>query len=106
MRRRNVRVEEENCYKKWTNEEDALLVRQVRAFPQNLSRCFLIVAESTGRSQKAVQAHWYTKVSKKPENMCFFTASPKHVSKNRKNGMGVSTTESLWRRLIRLISNI
>lgn len=106
MSRRNSRVVAESSYKKWSNEEDALLVRQVRAFPQNLSRCFLLVAESTGRSQKAVQAHWYTKVSKKPENMCFFTASPKHVSKNRKNGMGIATSESLWRRLLRVICNI
>lgn len=43
--------------KKWTAEEEALLLRQVRAFPQNLNKCFVIVSESTGRSKSAVANH-------------------------------------------------
>lgn len=51
--------------RKWTEEEEELLLRQVRAFPQNLKKCFLIVSEITDRSPKAVTAHWYTVTSKK-----------------------------------------
>jgi hypothetical protein len=40
-----------------------------------------MVAEQTGRTEGAVANRWYTKVSKTPGNVCFFTASPKHVSK-------------------------
>lgn len=92
--------------KKWTTEEEALLLRQVRAFPQNLSKCFVIVSESTGRSKSAVANHWYTVVSKKPNATCFFTASPKHVSKNRKNGEGVESNRSIWQRLMTIIRNM
>lgn len=92
--------------KRWTRREDERLLRQVKAFPQNLHRCFMIVAEELDRTEGAVANHWYSVVSKKDENMCFFTASPKHVSKNRKNGMGVATNNSLWRRLLSVLRSI
>lgn len=92
--------------KKWTEEEDQLLLRQVRAFPQNLSKCFLIVAESTDRTPQAVCYHWYNVTSKRPDAICFFTASEKHISKNRKNGVGVESTRSIWQRLMHIIRNL
>lgn len=90
--------------RKWTNEEDDRLLRQVRSFPQNLHKCFLIVSEEINRSEKAVAAHWYTSLSKRPEALCFFTASEKHISKNRKNGMGEESSQSIWRRLLNVIN--
>ena len=92
--------------KRWNQSEDQMLLRYVKARPQNLHKCFLMVAEQTGRTEAAVAARWYTKVSKDPGNVCFFTASPKHVSKNRKNGMGTETNGSIWRRLMAVIRNI
>ena len=92
--------------KRWTADEEKRLVRQVRVFPQNLHKCFMIVAEEIDRTESAVANHWYTKVSKKPENMCFFTASPKHVSKNRKNGMGDEIGTSIWRRFLNILRNL
>jgi len=90
--------------RKWTADEDQKLLDQVRAFPQNLHKCFVIVAEEVDRTPLAVANHWYTKVSRQPEALCFFTASPRHVSKNRKNGMGVQTTTSIWRKFMRIIN--
>ena len=92
--------------KKWSQSEDQRLLRQVKAFPQNLHKCFIIVAEELGRTEGAVATRWYTVVSKDPKNMCFFTASPKHVSKNRKNGMGNAISRSLWSRLVALIKRV
>ena len=106
MRRNGRVVNRERRTSRWTEDEDQMLLRQVRAFPQNLHRCFLMVSESTGRTEKAVQAHWYTVVSKRPDAMCFFTASPRHVSKNRKNGMGVESNSSIWRRLMAIIKGL
>jgi hypothetical protein len=92
--------------RRWTRQEDDRLLRQVRTFPQNLHRCFVIVAEETGRTEGAVANHWYTVVSKKPEALCFFTASPRHVSKNRKNGMGTTSNGNIWRRLLAVIRGL
>lgn len=98
-------METETNRRKWTEDEDQRLLQQVRAFPQNLNKCFIIVAEVTGRSKGAVANRWYTKVSKDPANTCFFTASPKHISRNRKNGKGVESSRSIWQRLLNVIRN-
>ena len=99
-------VQEIRMNKKWTRSEDLRLLRQVQTFPQNLSRCFMIVAEELGRTKSGVAGRWYQFVSKDPANTCFFTASPKHVSKNRKNGMGEESNSSIWRRLMAIIRNL
>lgn len=93
-------------YRKWTAEEEDRLLQQVKLFPQNLNKCFKIVSEVIGRSPEAVANHWYTVVSKRPNTTCFFTASPKHISKNRKNGLGIKSNRSVWRRLLSVIINI
>lgn len=101
----------ENLNRKWTSHEDTLLLRYVRNYPHNLHRCFLLVSEQLTdegfpRTPTAVQAHWYSVLSKKPDVLCFFTASAKHVSKNRKNGMGTESNASIWRRLLNVIRNL
>jgi hypothetical protein len=100
-------TQQENRFnKRWTLAEDERLARQVKAFPQNLHKCFLMVAEELGRTESAVAGRWYQHVSKNPANVCFFTASPRHVSKNRKNGEGVETNNSIWRRLMNIIRGL
>lgn len=89
--------------RKWTQEEENLLIDQIRVFPQNLSKCFITVAQETNRTKLAVANHWYTVTSKSPQARCFFTASPKHMSMNRKNGMGTPITQSIWVRLLRVL---
>lgn len=89
--------------KRWTPQEDETLLRYVRARPQNLHYVFMMVSEELGRTPTAVQAHWYSVLSKKPNNWCFFTASPHHVSRNRKNGEGVPSTSSIWHRLMNVL---
>ena len=94
---------ENNHRKKWTPNEEQRLLRQVRAFPQNLHKCFVIVSEEIGRTEGAVANHWYTKVSKDPKNIAFFTASARHISKNRKNGAGEESTETIWKKFLRIL---
>ena len=95
-----------NKSKRWTEEEEQRLIMQVTVFPQNLNRCFVIVSEVIGRSSSAVAAHWYAVTSKRPDVKCFFTASSKHIALNRKNGEGIPSTESIWRKLLRVVNRL
>lgn len=96
----------QNKRKRWSHKEDQRLLRQIKLYPQNLHKCFLVVAEITGRTEGAVANRWYSKLSKDPDALCFFTASSKHVSRNRKNGEGVRSTESVWKKLINVLSEL
>jgi hypothetical protein len=93
---------------RWTPEEDNVLINQIKVHPQNLKRCFELVAEDLDRSPSAVANHWYTVVSKKKgvEFLCFGTVTPQYFSKNRKNSMGVDITNTIWRRFCNLVRNL
>lgn len=89
--------------KRWTAEEDRRLLQQIRVFPQNLSKCFTIVAEVLDRTPTACAARWYTKLSKDPSNTVFLTVSEKHKVFNRKNGEGTRSSRSVFQRILRLL---
>lgn len=91
---------------RWTHDEDSMLLNQIRVFPHNLNKCFHIVAQQTGRSPGAVSAHWYQVLSKKDDICEMFLVYRNGVVKNRKQGMGVSTSSSLWCRILRLIKPV
>lgn len=100
-----------NQNKRWSQEEEKCLLKYVKVYPHNLSKSFLLVSEELydkgyNRTPTAVQAHWYSSLSKKPEALCFFTASAQHVAKNRKNGIGVESNRNIWRRLLNIIRNL
>ena len=92
--------------RRWTQQEETALLRQVKSFPQNLSRCFIMVAEETGRTPQAVANHWYTVTSKKPENIAYLFLTPSYVNRNRKNGIGEETPPTLWIRVMSFIRSI
>lgn len=94
-------------WKRWTPKEDKILLTQVKAFPQNLNKCFITVAQQTGRTKGAVSLRWYTVLSKDKKNLAFFTASPHAVTRNKKNSDDYTkSTMSLWykfRALLRML---
>ena len=89
--------------KRWTADEDARLLEQIRVFPQNLSKCFIIVSEVLDRTPTACAARWYTKLSKDPANAVFVTVSARHKTLNRKNGEGSVSNMNIFRRILKLL---
>ena len=53
--------------KRWTKEEDKLLVQTISDGSYNLKKCFITVAEQTGRTADAVHTRWYDHVRFTPE---------------------------------------
>ena len=99
-------AENRRTLKRWTEAEDRRLLQQIRVFPQNLNKCFLIVSEVIGRSPGACANRWYTKLSKDPANAMFLTVSSHHKILNRKNGEGIRSTRSVFRRILKLLKLI
>lgn len=95
--------------RKWTNEEEQVLISQVRQSPNNLARAFRVTSEVLGRSLRSVTLHWYNKT--RHSEAIFMTVGSKTVNMNSKNVFHGSydNTEkmkvSIWRRFVSFIKS-
>ena len=98
--------------KRWTNEENQVLIDEILKNPDNLSECFFTVAKIINRTPGAVNNHWYTSLSREADVTVFGTLSHNHFARNRKLGAGVKNkkgqrgvpvTPSFWNRFINMI---
>lgn len=69
--------------RRWTTEEDKILVQAIKANPHNLSQAFRLTAAKLGRTECAVAFRWYEHV--RHTNICFVTFSEKKECRNLKN---------------------
>lgn len=92
-----------SSYRPWTKSEEDRLLRQITAFPGNISWCCMIVAPEIGRSQKACAHHWYRVLSKRPGVIVNLNVSEKQVLKNRKNGKGMPSNSRIWKRVLLIL---
>jgi hypothetical protein len=88
--------------KRWTKEEEEILVQAIKANPHNLEKAFKIVAEEIGRTKAAVHIKWYADV--KSKSLCFTTISEHKMLKNGKcipnNSIKpLEAPVSLWQKL-------
>ena len=95
--------------KRWTKEEEEILVQAVKANPHNLEEAFRKVAKQTGRTAKAIHHRWYRKM--KHNSRCFITISSEKQMINGKNytsrnsSSPVTTIKILWEKLKNLINH-
>ena len=75
-----------NKRKKWSEEEDRVILDQVRRNASNLSYAFEKASELLeGRTKNACSMRWYIHLAKKPEtNVCFATVSNDSQIVNKK----------------------
>ncbi len=96
--------------KRWTKEEEEILVQAIAANPHNLSEALRTASNTINRSFSACQFHWYVVLSPKdkPSKMgiSFVSIGPNTVYKNRKNS-GTSMIQpeksTIWSRIKRLL---
>lgn len=95
--------------KRWTKEEEEILVQAVKANPHNLSKAFREVAAQLDRTEAAVSRQWYTKT--RLNSICFVTVSQGTEFKNGKNYVPMSghtntpsaSNKTLWGKLKALL---
>ena len=94
--------------RRWTEDEELVIFRHVGASPYNLKRSFENASEELGRTVKAVELRWYTKLCK--EQVTFLTYGRETLNRNRKNVYVNSSDntetkrKSLWKKICSLLS--
>lgn len=93
--------------KRWTDQEDQILLDTLRVYGhKGNAYCFIAVAETIGRSKSAVQAHWYTVLSKRKDVWIGSYITETFVTKNRKNGAGVAPAKGMWKRILKTLKTL
>lgn len=94
-----------SSYRKWSAEEESILLDRVKAHPENLKCGFIEAAERVNRTQGACENHWYNVVSKDPDpdKTVFVTVSGHHVCRNRKNSAGAPIRVSKFHRIVKIL---
>ena len=93
--------------KRWTNDEEQVIISKVRQYPNNLKRAFKEASEVLDRTEHAVALHWYNKT--RMSEAVFITAGSKTANVNSKNvftGSYDNTQRvkvSIWRKILRLL---
>lgn len=88
--------------RKWTNEEEQVLIDQVRINPGNLARAFRATSDVIGRSSHSIEQRWYGKV--RHSETVFMTIGANNMSVNSKVSDNTQPVRlPIWRRILNLL---
>lgn len=83
--------------KRWTQQEERVLLNQVSRSPQNLQKAFEVAAEILGRTRAACEFRWYYILKHRENSVAFTLVSNKIATKNSKvGGVTKKIKKSLW----------
>ena len=95
--------------RKFTPEEDRIIIDAVKKSPQNISKAFVLVSSKINRSVDSIRVHYYSRIAKNDSNKLFLTVSSRKKYTNYKiqrKGMKAKptqTTKSKWRRILDIL---
>ena len=95
--------------KRWTEEEEKIKVKAMKANQHKITKTFRKVAKKLGRTEAAVSIQWYTKT--RNSSVCFVTISQGKKFKNGKNyvpnckhiNSPTPSNKTLWEKLKALL---
>lgn len=91
-----------NQRRRWTNEEEQVLIDQVRQNSGNLARAFRATSDIIGRSSHSIEQRWYNKV--RHAETVFMTIGAKNMSVNSKISDNTQPVRlSIWKRILKLL---
>lgn len=98
--------------RRWTEEEDRVLLSKIRENPGNLKQAFIETAEELGRNPQGVTTRWYKVLAPKNlnnrANTVFMTYSAQKINCNRKlsytgTQQPAPVRKSKWRRILDIL---
>lgn len=93
--------------RRWTNEEEQVLISQVRQSPNNLARAFRATSQIIERDWRNIGQHWYTKT--RHSGTIFMTIGSNTKNSNSKvvrentTDNTKSTQLPVWRKILKLL---
>lgn len=93
--------------KRWTEEEETILVQAIQANPLNIKEACRQASLKINRTTGACIYRWYYIISSTNNNagVGFLTVSPKGVVKNRKNKGTIEKKRiSIWRKIKKFLN--
>lgn len=87
--------------KRYTEDEDKLILSYLEDNPDNLKKAFAELAQQLGRTPTGIATHWYSTLSR-GKHVVFMTIAKKKYSSNRKTGKMQKKTilPSLWKKIL------
>lgn len=95
--------------KKWTNDEEQVVISKVRNNPINLKKAFKEASIELDRTPDAISMKWYKGGLREKSAKVFITCGSKTVNVNRKIVSDKTSdntrelTKSKWRRIISIL---
>ena len=95
--------------KRFTREEDGLIVKTVKRNPENISKAFVLLSRKLQRSKYSIKQRYYKYLVKDPSNKLFLTVSSSKKYTNykiRRKGMKAKpevNQKSKWQRIIEIL---
>lgn len=83
-----------NTLRRWTTEEEAVVLSTIKSFPDNISEAFRRSAIQLNRSPKAVSFKYYNLLKEKHPNIISVGTSKGFSVKNTKNRANKSENQS------------
>lgn len=86
--------------RRWTAEEDSILLAEVSRSPQNLQKAFEAAGELIDRTPNACSFRWYSSVRHNTNSIAFTLVGAHGASKNSKiGGTTKKVNKTLWERI-------
>lgn len=90
--------------KKWTIEEEKVLISQVEKNPQNIKKAFQLTSELIDRTECSIRCHYYSVIVKNkgklPNSYMYLTVGKNKTTTNK---VEILPTPSLWQKILRFL---
>lgn len=97
---------------RYTQEEEAVIIREVKKRTDNLSKAFIAASYKIHRSPESIRRHWYGCIAPKQDNTKYTTMSDGILYRNykiRRDDMVAKVnknTKDNWREVQKIISKV
>lgn len=95
--------------RKFTPEEDRIIIDAVKKSPQNISKAFVLVSTKLNRTVDSIRVRYYGRIAKDKDNKLFLTVSERRKLTNYKvqrddmEAKAERSTKPKWRRILDIL---